>query len=35
MFIEDMSMFMVKNSDKYDLITLFCPEILNTDFKSD
>ena len=28
-------MYMIKNVDKYDLVTLFCPEILNDSFKAD
>jgi hypothetical protein len=30
-----MSMYMIKNVEKYDLITMFCPEILNDSFKAD
>lgn len=28
-------MFMIKNVEKYDLITMFCPEILDDSFKAD
>jgi hypothetical protein len=29
MFVEDISMFMVRNIEQFDLIPMFCPEILN------
>ena len=34
MFIEDISMYMVKNVEKFDLVSMFCHQILASEFKA-